>query len=224
VPNPNYASLLAQIAAETDPTTKQNLIDQCYQFVEPLTEDEQELFEYVEFGYIDGNPGIPVAKQMTTPFEKEVAAIGVFGILESYKPELTPFASFVGATANNSNIEPNYVPQTHSVVGNRSGSWWLWSDTASSTEGTTNAVAGAKITFSSGSSKLVGTITGFYQIGRNQLHYVDFDEANSTGLDYFTGLSNESANNRTQTYTVRIESPDPTSYVGVYYNIDGIIQ
>ena len=42
--NPNYASLLAQIAAETDSTAKQALIDQCYVFTEDLTAAEKELF------------------------------------------------------------------------------------------------------------------------------------------------------------------------------------
>ena len=54
---PNYASLLAQIAAETDPTTKQSLIAQCYQFPEELTTEEKDLFSYVSSGYIEDNPG-----------------------------------------------------------------------------------------------------------------------------------------------------------------------
>jgi hypothetical protein len=56
--NPNYASLLAQIATETNPTAKQALIDQCYIFTEPLTDSEIELFNYMNSGYIEDNPGI----------------------------------------------------------------------------------------------------------------------------------------------------------------------
>ena len=56
--NPNYASLLAQIATETNPTAKQALIDQCYIFTEPLTDSEKELFNYMNSGYIENNPGI----------------------------------------------------------------------------------------------------------------------------------------------------------------------
>lgn len=54
---PDYAALLAQIASETDPTTKQALIDQCYTFPEPLTDAEKDLFNYAADGYIDDNPG-----------------------------------------------------------------------------------------------------------------------------------------------------------------------
>ena len=65
---PDYATLLAQIAAETDPTAKQALIDQCYVFPasvvdnpntdaneavdNSLTDAEEELFEYVEDDYM----------------------------------------------------------------------------------------------------------------------------------------------------------------------------
>ena len=43
--NPNYASLLAQIAAETDPVAKAALEAQLV-IVAELTEEEIELFEY----------------------------------------------------------------------------------------------------------------------------------------------------------------------------------
>jgi hypothetical protein len=55
---PNYASLLAQIAAETDPAIKANLVAQCYVFPEALTEEEKQLFEYCNTDYIESNPGI----------------------------------------------------------------------------------------------------------------------------------------------------------------------
>jgi len=56
--NPNYASLLAQIAAGTDPVIKASLIAQTYVFNTALTESEQELFEYTTFDYIEDNPGV----------------------------------------------------------------------------------------------------------------------------------------------------------------------
>lgn len=56
--NPNYAVLLQQIAQETDPIIRQQLIDQCYVFNVPLTEAEKDLFNYCSSGYIDKNPGI----------------------------------------------------------------------------------------------------------------------------------------------------------------------
>ena len=54
--NPDYATLLPQIAAETDAVKKQILIDQCYQFNVPLTEAEEDLFAYINSGYIQDNP------------------------------------------------------------------------------------------------------------------------------------------------------------------------
>jgi hypothetical protein len=57
VANPNYALLLAQIAAETDPVLKQQLIEQCYVFEETPTLEEIELFEYCAFNYVENNPG-----------------------------------------------------------------------------------------------------------------------------------------------------------------------
>lgn len=53
---PDYKTLLGQIAAETDPTAKQALIDKCYVFLEPLTEEEEDLFAYSVRGYFDDNP------------------------------------------------------------------------------------------------------------------------------------------------------------------------
>jgi hypothetical protein len=54
---PDYASLLAQIAVETDPTAKAALEAQCYQFPEPLTPAEEDLFAFVNSDYIQDNPG-----------------------------------------------------------------------------------------------------------------------------------------------------------------------
>ena len=44
--NPDYATLLAQIAAESDSTAKQALINQCYVFETTPSESEQNLFNY----------------------------------------------------------------------------------------------------------------------------------------------------------------------------------
>ena len=55
--NPDYATLLALIAAETDPVVIAQLEAQCYVFNEILTEAEKELFEYAAFDYIENNPG-----------------------------------------------------------------------------------------------------------------------------------------------------------------------
>lgn len=55
--NPDYATLLGQIAQEEDSDAKQLLIAQCYVFEELLTEEEKDLFNYFQSGYIEDNPG-----------------------------------------------------------------------------------------------------------------------------------------------------------------------
>lgn len=56
VSNPDYATLLPQIASETNITEKQRLIDQTYQFNSPLSQGEEDLFAYINSGYIQDNP------------------------------------------------------------------------------------------------------------------------------------------------------------------------
>jgi len=56
--NPDYATLLAQIAAEDDPVLKQALIDQAYVFNQTPTDEEIQLFAYIQDDYIENNPGI----------------------------------------------------------------------------------------------------------------------------------------------------------------------
>lgn len=46
--NPDYATLLPLIAAETDPVARQALIEQAYQFNEPLTDEEAKVWAYLE--------------------------------------------------------------------------------------------------------------------------------------------------------------------------------
>lgn len=55
---PNYIEIANNIANETDPTIKQGLLDQLYVFIEPLTPQEKELFDYVQEGYIENNPAV----------------------------------------------------------------------------------------------------------------------------------------------------------------------
>ena len=55
--NPDYATLLAQIAAESNATAKQTLIDQCYVFETTPTATEQNLFNYMDVDYVEDNPG-----------------------------------------------------------------------------------------------------------------------------------------------------------------------
>ena len=54
--NPDYLALLTALAAETDPILRAAIEAQIV-FTSPLSRDEQELFEYSHFDYIEDNPG-----------------------------------------------------------------------------------------------------------------------------------------------------------------------
>jgi len=54
--NPDYATLLSQIAAASG-STKTALEAQCYVFDEALTDTEKNLFNYVFDEYLTPNPG-----------------------------------------------------------------------------------------------------------------------------------------------------------------------
>ena len=54
--NPDYATLLSQIAAASG-AAKTALEPQCYVFDEALTDTEKNLFNYVSDGYFLFNPG-----------------------------------------------------------------------------------------------------------------------------------------------------------------------
>jgi len=54
---PDYATLLGQIAQETNTEIRDALIEECYVFDEPLTDEEKQLFSYVFDGYVEDNPG-----------------------------------------------------------------------------------------------------------------------------------------------------------------------
>lgn len=53
--NPDYATLLRQIPGLTGDALADKLAE-TYQFNEPLTLEEMQLFGYINFGYIDHNP------------------------------------------------------------------------------------------------------------------------------------------------------------------------
>lgn len=57
MPNPNYAELFEQIRLETNPVIREQLIEQAYQFNEPLTPEEAQFFDYLIPGYVQNNPG-----------------------------------------------------------------------------------------------------------------------------------------------------------------------
>lgn len=64
--NPDYKTLLQQIGKETDLVKKQELIEKTYIFEEQLTEEEKELFDFVEKDYIKNNPGYTNSKEYVT--------------------------------------------------------------------------------------------------------------------------------------------------------------
>lgn len=55
---PNYFAIAEQLKVETDPTIREQLTSQLYIFTEQLTEQEKDLFGYIDSGYIENNPGI----------------------------------------------------------------------------------------------------------------------------------------------------------------------
>ena len=102
--NPDYATLLALIAAETDPTIKAQLEAQCYVFTEELTPEEIELFEYCAFDYIENNPGYiagagDIATEAGIYMEAGYALDGYVEIIAAEGN--SGFSSFVGVYYNN---------------------------------------------------------------------------------------------------------------------------
>lgn len=54
---PDYANLLPLAAGEPDATVKAKLTTEAYRFTAPLSEAEEDLFNFVPRGYIENNPG-----------------------------------------------------------------------------------------------------------------------------------------------------------------------
>ena len=207
---PNYASLLAQIAAETDPSAKAALEAQCYQFPEPLTAAEENLFNYVSTDYLIGNPGFPA-------FISDTITLVSPGLIGQHQgtPEGYPVpAGLLGGFLESPNtFTPNYVDgSTDNFI------LWLTEDPLNEDAG---AHIGAIITLSSGSNELKMTITNILAVtfGNVDIYGVDFEISahNVVGLSYFENLSYN------DTLNIKIESTDKNSYIGTYYDDDGII-
>jgi hypothetical protein len=54
---PDYANLLPLAAGEPDATVKEKLTAEAYRFTAPLSQAEEDLFNFVPRGYIENNPG-----------------------------------------------------------------------------------------------------------------------------------------------------------------------
>lgn len=213
---PNYASLLAQIAAETDPTAKAALEAQCYQFPEPLTAAEENLFNYVSTDYLIGNPGQPFVGDPMEVFNDTLTIIGFSYVLNhqstpaNYPVPDGAIGYFLQAP---NTFTPNYVDgSTDNFI------LWLTEDPFNEDAG---AHIGAVITLSSGSNELKMTITsiGANNFGNLDLYGVNFrvQAHSAVGLSYFENLSDN------DTLNIRIESPGKNSYIGTYYDDNGII-
>jgi hypothetical protein len=78
---PNYLQLAELIKNETDPAKKQELIQQLYVFVETLTDEEKDLFNYINKGYIKDNPGPNTFVDNTVyPFDNAQKAESYVGV------------------------------------------------------------------------------------------------------------------------------------------------
>ena len=54
---PDYPNLLPLAAGEPDVTVKEKLTAKAYRFTAPLSQAEEDLFNFVPRGYIENNPG-----------------------------------------------------------------------------------------------------------------------------------------------------------------------
>lgn len=106
--NPDYASLLTLIAAETDPIVKAQLEAQCYVFTEIITEEERELFEYAAFDYVENNPGYvdgAFSPGLINIIEADIglyvaAGYALDGYVEAINGSDSGFISYVGVYYN----------------------------------------------------------------------------------------------------------------------------
>ncbi len=209
---PNYASLLAQIAAETDPTAKAVLEAQCYQFPEPLTAEEENLFNYVSTDYLIGNPGLPFVGDPMEVFD-DTLVITNSNDAYLYQQGLAtrPTGTLGYFLESPSTFTPNYVNgRTTAFV------LWLTEDAAYEDAG---AHIGSIMTLSSGDNELKFEITnvGASSFLNIDLYGLEGSHQSAVGLSYFENLSDN------DTLNIRIESPGKNSYIGTYYDEDGII-
>lgn len=95
--NPDYATLLAQIAQTPAGPARDALIAQTYQFTEVLTPEEEELFAYCEDDYIEYNPGINNYNSFSQPYMAEgYVELDENGDPFVVIPNSTGFTSYVG--------------------------------------------------------------------------------------------------------------------------------
>lgn len=204
---PNYASLLAQIAAETDPATKAALEAQCYQFPEPLTAAEENLFNYVSTDYLEANPGLP--EPQMTPYNIDVTLNTFAEVLSLNQYNVERSGVYRGTfTTSPSTFTTGYVD-------GQTDGFMLWaSDTRLISD--SGALEGSIITFSSGSNTLTGSLR-FYGSAVNWIDMYSIIFTDVTNLSFWTNLSSNDVIN------LNVESPGKNSYIGTYYDEDGII-
>lgn len=198
--------------------------DEAYQFPEPLTAAEEDLFGYVSTDYLESNPGSLATQEEAFNPQMEVFndTLTLFPAIDAFLHQSDPqnnpvpdgllgsFSQLLGGTQG---FTQNYVN------GSTDGFVLLLTEEPSTDD--LDAYAGAIITLSSGSNELKMTITSIIATpsANMDIYNANFEVSvhDVVGLSYFENLSYN------DTLNIKIESPSKSSYVGRYYDDDGII-
>ncbi len=205
---PDYATLLGQIASTPAGSARDALIAECYQFSEPLTAAEEDLFNYVSTDYIIGNPGLPVDPPMT-PYNIDVTLNTLSEAQQAGQLNEERSGVYRGAF-----VSPPSTFTAEYVDGQSEGFWIFNSDTRLFND--SGALLDSIITFSSGSNTLTGTLN-YNATAINWYDVYSIAFTNVTNLDFWANLSSNDVIN------LNVESPGKNSYIGTYYDEDGII-
>jgi len=195
--------------------------DEAYQFPEPLTAAEEDLFGYASTDYLESNPGSLATQEEA--FNPQMEAFNdtltLFSAADAFMHQSVPLSNpvpdgLLGSFYQSPSVyTPNYT--------NDSTDGFILLLTEEPSTDDLDAHAGAIITLSSGSNELKMTITSISAtpIANMDIYSVDFEISahDVVGLSYFENLSYN------DTLNIKIESPSKSSYVGRYYDDDGII-
>ncbi len=222
----NAAGLLQQIIAlDAERITAVSLVeekeDEAYQFPEPLTAAEEDLFGYVSSDYLESNPGslATQAEEFNPQMEAFNDTLTLFPAIDAFLHQTDaqnypvpdgPLGAFFQS--------PQTFTQNY-VNGSTDGFVLLLTEDPATDD--LDAHAGAIITLSSGSNELKMTITSITTsvVANMDIYNAKFEVSlhDVVGLSYFENLSYN------DTLNFKIESPSKSSYVGRYYDDDGII-
>jgi hypothetical protein len=214
IANQTYFTLLSSRPAAVSLVESKE--EEAYQFPEPLTAAEEDLFNYMSTDYLESNPGShPPQYQMEVLNDTLTLITASLAAQHQGNPEGNPVPDGLlgGFFESPNTFTPNYVDgSTNNFL------LWLTEEPLIEDAG---AHIGAIMTLSSGSNELKLTITGITadSFGDVDIYNVDFEVSphKVVGLSYFENLSYN------DTLNIKIESPSKSSYVGKYYDDDGII-